>query len=74
MNTAQQDSFTNAGKYVCETPGFGGDFSISINADGTFQYYEGALSSYIGMGKWSFNNNKITLSDEGMTSSTRKFL
>ena len=40
-----------AGKtFVWEKEGFGGDFTITLNADGTYQYYEGYLSSYIGFG------------------------
>lgn len=65
---------TCAGKYVCENPGIGGEFSIVINEDGTFSYYEGALSSYIGMGKWTYNDNKIILRDEGMVSSIRQYI
>lgn len=65
---------TCAGKYVCENPGIGGDFSITINEDGTFQSYEGALSSYIGTGKWTYNDNKIILRDEEMVSSIRQYI
>lgn len=40
-----------AGKvYTYEKDGMGGDFSIYIYEDGTFTYYEGMLSSYIGIG------------------------
>ena len=50
--------------YVWEKEGFGGNFSISLFADGTFQYYEGMLSSYIGMGTWSREGDIITLTEE----------
>ena len=54
-----------AGKiYVYEGEGFGGDFSITLNEDGSFSYYEGLLSSYIGLGTWSVKGDVITLTDE----------
>lgn len=49
--------------YVYEKDGFGGDFSIIIS-DGTFSYYEGWLSSYIGTGKWRLEGNTLILSDD----------
>lgn len=53
-----------AGKtFLYEKPGFGGDFTIEIDAYGTFSYYEGHLSSYRGMGTWEVKGNKITLTD-----------
>lgn len=54
-----------AGKtFLYEKPGFGGDFTIEIDAYGTFFYYEGHLSSYHGRGTWEVKGNKITLTDE----------
>ena len=53
--------------YVYEKDGFGGDFIININEDGTFSYYEGALSSYIGMGKWTLEGNTLCLADDEET-------
>jgi len=44
--------------------GFGGDFTITLRADGSFTYYEGGLSSYIGAGKWSVSGDILTLEDE----------
>ncbi len=41
-----------AGTYKYEKEGFGGDFTITLNADGTYAFYEGALSSYMGSGTW----------------------
>ena len=39
-----------AGKtYEYEKEGFGGNFTIQLKEDGTFTYYEGGLSSYIGI-------------------------
>lgn len=60
-----------AGKtYIYEKEGFGGDFTIKIEEDGTFQYYEGPLSSYIGMGEWSLEGNILCLTDDGETINT----
>lgn len=51
--------------YVYEKEGFGGgDFAITINEDGTFNYYEGMFSSYIGTGEWTIEDGLVTLSDE----------
>lgn len=49
--------------YVYEKDGFGGEFGIKLNDNGTFSYYEGALSSYIGSGEWSLGNGVLTLSE-----------
>ena len=49
--------------YVWEKDGFGGQFYISLFEDGTFQYYEGMLSSYIGMGTWERDGDIITLTE-----------
>ena len=43
---------TLAGTYRYEKEGFGGDFTITLNADGTFAFSEGPLSSYLGEGSW----------------------
>ena len=54
-------------KYLGE--GCGGDFIITLCSDGTFQYYEGALSSYIGIGMWTIDENNLTcLKDNEMHS------
>ena len=55
-----------AGKnYIYEKEGFGGgEFAITINGDGTFNYYEGTYSSYIGTGEWTFEDDLVTLTDD----------
>ena len=53
--------------FVYEKDGFFGDFKIDVRADGTFTYYEGAASSYIGMGEWTIGQNTITLRDGKFT-------
>ena len=50
--------------YVYEKDGFGGYFTITLDSDGSFQYYEGLLSSYIGKGSWELEGNTLTLSDD----------
>lgn len=50
--------------FVYEKEGCGGDFTIQINDDGTFSYYEGPLSSYIGIGIWELEGDILTLSDD----------
>ena len=47
--------------YVYEKEGFGSEFTIEIKSDGTFTYYEGAFSSHIGIGEWSYSDGVITL-------------
>ena len=56
--------FSPAGLYLYEGDGFGGDFTITLRTDGSFTYYEGGLSSYIGAGKWSVSGDILTLEDE----------
>ena len=51
------------GTYVRQNDDFG-TFSITINKDGTFSYYETAISSYIGMGNYTVDDGVLTLKDE----------
>ena len=53
--------------FVYEKEGFFGDFKIDIRNDGSFVYYEGMASSYIGVGTWAIEQNTITLTDELFT-------
>lgn len=50
-------------QYICEQIGFGGMFTLSIQEDGTFYYYEGSLSSYFGNGTWKIENQELILSE-----------
>ena len=50
-------------RYVWEKEGCGGDFTISIFEDGTYEYYEGYLSSYIGSGTWDITDGILTLQE-----------
>ena len=63
-----------AGKtFVWEKEGCGGDFTITLNADGTYQYYEGFLSSYIGFGTWTIENDMVILTEQGGQNSVYRF-
>lgn len=53
-----------AGKiYTYEKEGFGGSFIIRIYGDGSFHYYEGLLSSYMGLGTWTVEDGILILTD-----------
>lgn len=53
-----------AGKtYIYEKPGFGGNFTVTLDADGSSTYYEGLLSSYIGFGDWELDGDTLTVHD-----------
>lgn len=51
-------------KYIYEESGFGGSFYITVQTDGTFSYYEGDMSSYIGTGGWTLEEGVLTLTDK----------
>ena len=59
--------------YVYEKDGCGGYFTIDLFEDGTFQYYEGYLSSYIGMGTWTLEDKVLCLEDQEMHRFTDDF-
>ncbi len=50
--------------FVYEKEGFGGNFTISLQDDGTFSYYEGLLSSHIGWGTWTMEGDTLTLRED----------
>lgn len=53
-----------AGKtFVWEKEGFGGDFTITLKEDGTYEYYAGFLSSYIGSGDWTTEDDVVILTE-----------
>lgn len=60
----QKDSIADK-NYLYEKEGFGGDFIIQMKGDGTFSYYEGELSSYIGTGEWKLDGNTLIFQSEG---------
>ena len=60
--------------FVRDKGGFGGDFTITLMEDGTYQYYEGFLSSYIGVGTWDVDNGAVILTENGGYAQTIRFL
>lgn len=52
-----------AGSYFYEKEGFGGGFTLTLQEDGTYSYYEGPLSSYRGSGTWTLEGDTLCLSD-----------
>lgn len=63
-----------AGKtYHYEKEGFGGNFTIRLEEDGTFTYYEGFLSSYIGTGTWTLEGDTLCIIDEGAGKSWKNY-
>ena len=63
-----------AGTYRYEGEGFGGDFTITLNADGTCTYYEGPLSSYLGMGTWNTWYNAVYMTEDEETGYGLEFM
>ena len=53
-----------AGRYKYVGDGFGGDFTITLNADGTYTFCEGPLSSYVGTGTWSIAYDAVYMNDD----------
>ena len=51
--------------YLYENEGIMGSFTITLYEDGTFTYYEGMASSYIGVGSWDQDGDTITMTDDG---------
>ena len=49
--------------YRYEGEGFGGGFTVTLNADGTYAFYEGELSSYQGGGTWDLWENAVCLEE-----------
>ena len=62
-----------AGHYQCEREGFGGPFTLTLNPDRTFRYYEGYLSSYIGTGTWYPDGDTVTLVDNNLEAERRTY-
>ena len=42
----------------------GSIFTITLHEDGSYQYYESMLSSHIGVGSYTYENNTVTIVDD----------
>lgn len=52
-----------AGTFHYEGEGAGGDFTLTLKPDGTYTFYEGPLSSYLGGGTWSVYYSTVHLTE-----------
>ena len=50
--------------FVWEKDGFGGDFTITLDEDGRYEFYEGMLSSYIGSGDWTVSDGVLIMTED----------
>lgn len=64
-DVSSADNAVTGTTYLYESEGFMGNFTITLYNDGTFTYYEGMASSYIGIGSWEQNGESIILTDDG---------
>lgn len=59
--------------FIWEKEGYGGNFTISLHNDGTYDYYVGPLSSYIGLGDWAVKNGILTLTEKSWPNTSFRF-
>lgn len=59
----EQPKMPEGKQYVWENAGFGGEFTLLLLDDGTYQYSPGPLSSYIGLGNWKEENGIVILKE-----------
>ena len=57
-------------RYVYEKEGFPDEFSIRLDSNGNFTYYEGAFSSYVGTGSWHLSGDTLTLRERDYADGT----
>jgi len=61
----KNENVKNGQEYLCEKPGFGfgsaSAFTLTLFDDGTYMYYEGPLSSFLGYGEYEKNDSIITI-------------
>ncbi len=74
LNTTEEEPDNLCGTFVYEKEGFGGSFTISLHEDGSFNFYEGPLSSYIGTGDWYQEGPLLTLYEDNEDYSVNHFL
>ena len=59
--------------FVWEKEGFGGNFIIRLNDDGTYSYSEGLLSSYLAFGEWTVKAGILKLKEETRPDTSFRF-
>lgn len=62
-STAHQDNLAGKG-FVYEKGGFPDRFGIQLYDDGSFTYYAGAFSSYVGYGMWELDGDTLILLED----------
>ena len=71
-------SVTNPGgrEYTYEKVGYGSQFVITLNEDGTFVYVEGWMGDYTGVGTWTMEDNVVIMQDDKLygSSAVNRFL
>ena len=64
LHISDIDRSVIAGKtFVYEKEGFGSDFEITFNDDGTYIYSPGILSSYLGSGTWEIEDEYVYMAE-----------
>ncbi|MBQ3194278.1 MAG: hypothetical protein IJB59_12020, partial [Oscillospiraceae bacterium] len=64
-DVSSADNAVTGKTYLYEGEGIMGSFTITLYDDGSFTYYEGMASSYLGDGSWTQDGDTITLTDYG---------
>ena len=62
------------GTYQYAGQGFGGDFTLTLLPDGTYTFYEGFLSSYLGGGEWRVEGPRLYLYEQNGLNLDNTFL
>lgn len=62
-NITYQDNLAGKG-FVYEKGGFPDRFGIQLYGDGSFTYYAGAFSSYVGYGAWELDDDTLILLED----------
>ncbi len=65
--------YMNIEKYVYEGEGMGSECWIQLHGDGSYTWYAGYLSSYIGMGKWELKDDILTFTEKDFGSGPAQY-
>ncbi len=58
--------------FVYEKDGFPDEFSIRLDSNGSFTYYEGIYSSYVGTGSWELDGDVLILRERDYSTVSEK--